>query len=1562
MNNPSIITESQINIIIKLNKNNSLVHEVIVRTSDGTLINDATTDLTFWATVTTLAKNAVGVAVSVVDHNDIPCEDLTRLLAPPTGNRQTNANNLLSNLVNTDTSRRKKYIKNYDKIMGGAADALNISGNILDVIKQINDANSAEFEEERNAALGYALRDALRIGSTLTGRLPGIMGEAVSATLQTASDALESGIMIIQGYVNFLKEFDRQVENMINGESDKNTIEGMEVICEVGEICQDLLSSEVKQQLSGFNSLINEYYSALNDYENKTQKDIDGNGAIGNHGYNPNNHGGSDGTNNSGSDADDKFNNGKTSKVDPLVIDLKNNGFLPSSLESGANFDLDVNGMAERINWIQEDDVILAYDKNEDGIINDGSEVFGDNTVLTSGNKAENGFEALREFDSNIDGVINKEDEKFNKLLLWKDENRDGISDESELKTLEDCNIDSIKLNYSKLNSNTKSGAVLGNVSSVMFHDGSETQIAEYWVLSQKFNTVDTNPIDIPENILCLPNVNGMGNVYSLHKAMALDETGRIIDLLNEFIENDDILIRKNVIVKMLMIMTNAENIEEGTRGVYMDAQKLTALECLLGQEFIGQNGPDPNSAAAPILNSAFDTIVDMYYCELLAQTTLKDCLHYITVVDDNNSSSLNLTQFCNYLRYDYAFNDTGTVMLSDAATYLRYIDNYYFPGCFDDYREYFEKNTNVDILKIIDKNGDYAFFGDDTDNYIKGDANKKIYYGGAGNDSIIGTGLNEVFYGEDDNDTIYANDGNDRIFGGFGNDTLYGGEGNDLIYGEEGDDIIYGGTGDDVIYGGAGDDKIYVESGNDIIYGESGNDTYIINSGYNNITIYDSESYSTLFFDDELLSTNYKLTIDMSGVISVVNNKTNESIVLPDMINAPELYDFVFKDEQKIGGGITHEKIVGTDEDDTLKLENGFNIVHGNGGIDTIIGGSGIDFIYGGDGNDILDGGEGTNIVFGEGDDDTITDGSGDSYLNGGTGNDIIYGYDGNDVLIGGADNDELHGGEGNDALAGNSGEDYIYGENGSDVLYGDEGNDHLYGSEGDDYLFGGADDDELFGDEGDDYLESGDGLDYLHGGIGDDTFVGGEGTKYMYGEDGNDTFYGGNGINYMYGGEGNDVFTGGEGYDYIEGGAGGDVMNGGNGENEMYGNDGDDIICGGNKADYIEGGAGNDTIYGGNGENTIYGNEGNDIIYGGDNGSYLNGGEGNDEIYGGGEDDVLDGGAGDDYLQGDHGNDTYIFGKGYDTDTISASSDLHTVVIHDYSVSDMNNSRESNNDLVIDFGENTGDRIIIKGFFNFNSNREFKFVFDDGTELGQGDIKAKSAPIVGDEGNNYLNGTDDNDIIDGGAGIDSLNGFSGEDTYIFGKGYAQDMINEWGSDHSFVNLKDIRSDEVTISDQWGSNLLISVNDTDDVLTISNFKWGQATYTFRFADGAEGYVDKNTWELVLTKQPDVIEEKPVDETEELVQESAELLESLYTEEVSEDLAVSEISELLTSDTVTVSEENEEVFDQTDIQVMILTENMSAFGSEENVFDSTSFAENSDSSIIDQMLVNTSAQ
>lgn len=131
----------------------------------------------------------------------------------------------------------------------------------------------------------------------------------------------------------------------------------------------------------------------------------------------------------------------------------------------------------------------------------------------------------------------------------------------------------------------------------------------------------------------------------------------------------------------------------------------------------------------------------------------------------------------------------------------------------------------------------------------------------------------------------------------------------------------------------------------------------------------------------------------------------------------------------------------------------------------------------------------------------------------------------------------------------------------------------------------------------------------------------------------------------------------------------------------------------------------------------------------------------------------------------------------------------------------------------------------------------------------------------LSGGEGDDFIYGGGDADVLDGGTGIDTLCGGNGEDTYVFAKGYEQDIINEWGNDHSFVYFKDINYDEVTISDQWGSNLIVAVNEAEDVLSISNFKWGQATFTFRFTDGAEDYVNKDTWQLVLTKQPDFEED-----------------------------------------------------------------------------------------------------
>lgn len=520
-------------------------------------------------------------------------------------------------------------------------------------------------------------------------------------------------------------------------------------------------------------------------------------------------------------------------------------------------------------------------------------------------------------------------------------------------------------------------------------------------------------------------------------------------------------------------------------------------------------------------------------------------------------------------------------------------------------------------------------------------------------------------------------------------------------------------------------------------------------------------------------------------------------------------------------------------------------------------------------------------------------------------------------DTIISLVDNTRtIIGTEGSDNLNCTSYIDFVFADEGDDIISGYGGNDWIYSSTGNDILKGGAGDDiyiiemshgndVIYDTEGKNVISFADYFDEEDYDISISPKLGFVMTNNETGETISIPDFLTNPLAYRFMFHGTDAaFTGSGSRDIITGTDDDDYLEAGDGFNIFYGGDGNDTLAGGADMDFMYGGDGDDLLLGRNGVNVLFGEGGNDTIYDGDDGSYLSGGDGDDFLYGGGGDDVLDGGAGNDYLQGDHGDDTYIFKKSYDTDTINASSGLNTILISGYQASQMINARNANNDLIIHFGSaDSTDCLIIDHFFDYNSNRDFTFVFDDGTTLGQYDISAKYAPIEGTDGDDWLAiqngddgiihagagndglsggsgndelygeagddtlyGNDGDDLLDGGIGNDILNGGNGEDTYIFAKGYAHDTINEWGSDHSIVRLTDINSDEITVSDEWGSNLLISVNGTDDVLTISNFKWGQATFTFIFADGAEGYVDKDTWQLVLTKQPDVIEEENEDE------------------------------------------------------------------------------------------------
>jgi hypothetical protein len=165
----------------------------------------------------------------------------------------------------------------------------------------------------------------------------------------------------------------------------------------------------------------------------------------------------------------------------PLIFDLNGDGVRTVGLDAGVAFDLEGSGQVRSVGWASPEDGFLVSDLNQDGIINDGTELFGNATVLPSGEKASDGFEALSAYDQNQDGVINAEDSGWNTLKVWTDANQDGVSQAGELRSLTDAGITQLNLNPTE-SAEQQGGNWVGLISSYETTDGQTRELADVWL------------------------------------------------------------------------------------------------------------------------------------------------------------------------------------------------------------------------------------------------------------------------------------------------------------------------------------------------------------------------------------------------------------------------------------------------------------------------------------------------------------------------------------------------------------------------------------------------------------------------------------------------------------------------------------------------------------------------------------------------------------------------------------------------------------------------------------------------------------------------------------------------------------------------------------------------------------------------------------------------------------------------------------------------------------------------------------------------------------------------
>ncbi len=1225
---------------------------------------------------------------------------------------------------------------------------------------------------------------------------------------------------------------------------------------------------------------------------------------------------------------------------DPLVIDLGAEGITLRSIENGVNFDLDNNGFAEKTAWIGNEDGFLALDRNGNGVIDNGGELFGDQVILSDGSQSASGFEALSDVDGNQDGVINSQDEVFNQLLVWIDANHSGTSECDELKSLSAHCIISISLDHTEISLvDDETGARIAETSLVEISNAGNienVEISEFWF------PIDSSDTTVGGTVTA-------GNVPDLNQAIMDDETGTLFKLCYEFSESQDIVEKRYIIKQILYFMAGASDIPAGSRGGNMDARDLKVVEMFMGTDFEGVGGSDPNSAAASILKGIYSDIENQYYNIINMYSGLGGYLKAVCEYEDENGNEVAEFGFL-YHVIDEKIESGENVdtLVYDLGIYLKSYDEIKGTRKFNEYSSHF-----------VEKSAHYA----------------EIVELAKSANTYLGTADNDYYGGFNRNDFVFGEEGNDILNGGNGIDYIYGKEGNDTISGGNGNDKIYAGIGDDVIDGGAG---------NDVIEDEGGNDTYTFAKGYGADVITDNGGSNKLRFNN---LTAKDILVNGTGERDVTINikGTSDTLVIKNFMESGELADYtlIFKDKTMhcTDAGSPFRHIFGSDSDDVLKAVVDGSMMHAFGGNDTVIGSEGIDVIYGNSGNDTITAGAENDVVYGGADDDLISGESGD---------DVIWGESGCDTIDGGVGNDYLFGGQGDDTyvFATGYGRDIVEDFDGVSTIKleetlenitvhraGDEALIRINGTEdvliisgygtnagnwfveaGDAKLsvgdvitdctdavlndfaltIGTSDSDAIFAENAKNMIASGAQYDYVVGGsdadmvfgggntdralagTGADLVYGSEGNDQLYGEDDNDFIVGGTGNDYINGGTGDDVIAAGAGDDFTDGGAGNDTyfFNAGDGCDSIMDSEGSNVILFGdgicqedikayrqNWNDLlITFGESADTlviknycvdeaarnfelifadgfVYGATDAEsalknindnsgteympsiypngiTLVSTDGDDQLTGSDEADTLIGGNGNNRITGNAGNDSLSGGAGRDYLYGGLGSDTYIYKKGYGTDTFSDYEGTNYIEISDYTASEVMAYRTNWNDvtLVLDGSGEAGlyddlvDKIVLEGFFTSENARRYYIAFNGsryyatasnspirtvyGTVNGdymQG-FDNSNITLVGGEGADTLNGADGQDNLYGGNGDDRLLGFAGKDTLDGGAG--EDFLEGGAGDDTYIFSAGSGID--TINDNQGVNV-ISFGEglNKESLVAYRTNWNDLTVTF---------------------------------------------------------------------------------------------------------------------------------
>ncbi|WGW91209.1 calcium-binding protein [Pseudomonas aeruginosa] len=1128
-------------------------------------------------------------------------------------------------------------------------------------------------------------------------------------------------------------------------------------------------------------------------------------------------------------------------RVDPLALDLDGDGLETVSSNSGITFDFDGDGLKTGTGWVAKDDGFLVWDRNGNGTIDNGGELFGVDFVKSNGQKASDGFDALRDLDSNRDGIFDVKDEQFGELKIWQDLNQDGIAEANELKSLDGHNITAINLDIEK-STEDNNGNLISAIGSYSRGDGTsglvngnQSLAGNLDLASNPFYREYTDRIALDDTAKSLPDMKGSGAVRDLREASMLN-TG-LKSALSEYAQADtrsqQMLLLDRLLTEWAKTSnyrtfdqrisdlstktydvafgwsweqdsfaagggsTSSGSLSEGDHGPTQEQlerkallEKVKLLEIFNAQSFFNfspkeGSGSADKPASFSLQSGASQFSVSGIMIGGTITLTEKDLTF--------NSGQVSLLESAYQALKDSIYS--ALLLQTRLRPYVEEIDltlesggvSLNFEKVLQLFQENFEKshvNGAIDLLEFL---------------------GQRISTGGS---SLLGplaeAQLQTLTPGEIQQ--IEANGiglemgglGNDLVKGSSGQDYLFGLAGNDSLYGNQGNDLLSGGTGNDTLFGGLGNDTLIGGAGNDYLHGDTGNDIYRFDRGWGQDTVYNYDSSANrvdaIEFGTGIRAEDIILSRNSDDLILLLKG-SSDRITVSSYFNQDAAGSYRLEEIRFVDGQVLNIDAVkalvqkGTTESDRL---------YGYAVADT---------------------------------------------LSGGLGNDSLYGYAGNDLLQGDEGNDTLYGGAGDDTLVGGLGNDYLQGEAGNDVYRFDRGwgQDTVYN-----------------------YDSSTSRVDAIEFGTG----IRAEDITLSRNSD--------DLILLLKGSTDRITIS-----SYFNQDAAGSYR-----LEEIRFVDGQVLNIDAVKALVQKATDGNDRLYGYAVADTLSGGLGNDSLDGYAGNDLLQGDEGHDILYGGAGDDTLVGGLGNDYLYGEAGNDVYRFDRGWGQDTIQNNdSNTNKVDAIEFgsgiSANDILLNRDSDN-LVLTL-KNSTDRITVSSYFSQDATSNYRLEeirFVDGQVLNIDTVKslvqqatdgndrlfgyavadtlsgglgndslygyAGNDLLQGDEGNDTLYGGAGNDTLVGGLGNDYLYGEAGNDVYRFDRGWGQDTLINSDSNIDKTDTIEfgtgIRAEDIILS-RNSDDLILLLKGSSDRITVSSYFNQDAAGSYRleeirFVDG----------------------------------------------------------------------------------------------------------------------------